>query len=82
MKMMRSDYLQLKKNIQQAIAEKGYDLQAIKKNYEEKGRTFKRFYWDLAHASHINFINYYGYLNDNHLDTALKKIANELLHQT
>lgn len=38
----------------------------------------KRFRWDCYHAAKCHNSDFYTYLNDNHIDTALKQIIKEL----
>lgn len=53
-----------------------------KQRYKDDGLSDKRFRWDVLHASTINgkksmyFITdeLYPYLNDTHIDTALRKM--------
>ena len=47
--------------------------------YKDAGLTEKRYRWDLCHKANLgNFIcrTLYPYLNDDHIDTALRKITN------
>jgi hypothetical protein len=43
--------------------------------YKAEGLSEMRFRWDALHASHFNTTPLYRYLNDNNLDTALRKIC-------
>ena len=56
------------------------DFDTVIKKMREDNRSEKRIRWDLFDAARINgnTINFicsylYGYLNDNHIDSALKK---------
>ena len=53
--------------------------------YKKQGLSAMRYRWDLLHATELTIgdgigvmgdINLYAYLNDNHIDTALRKITN------
>ena len=48
----------------------------LKEKYKEHGFTPKRYRWDLLAASLFITSILYTYLNDNHIDTALKAITN------
>ncbi len=46
--------------------------------YAAKGYTAKRYRWDLMYAARLSqwaCDNLYSYLNDDHIDTALKRIV-------
>ena len=65
-------------HVAQAIALTGYNTPENAADYAKRGLTHTRFAWDLARAAKL--ITYfcdelYGYLNDDHITTALKKIA-------
>ena len=59
-------------------------MQAHKENLKHDARVkdqAKRFRWDLLYALNISpwlSDNLYGYLDDTHLDTALRSIVREL----
>jgi len=49
--------------------------------YEQKGigeDPRKRFRWDLLHASQFDVCSLYHYLNDTHIDTAMRRIVSSL----
>ena len=91
MKITTTDYNYLKDRITVFIDTIGIDAinahkQAVKA--ENKFKDFDtRIAWDLFHGAKIRIgdgigqhgeINLYSYLDDNHITTALKKIAEEL----
>lgn len=50
----------------------------LKNAYEKDGLSGKRFRWDILYAAKLSTWisdNLYSYLNDDHIDTALKKIT-------
>ena len=54
-------------------------LASIYVDYKKQGLSDMRFRWDLLHAAvSSSFIcsDLYSYLNDGHIDTALRKITN------
>lgn len=54
-------------------------------NYKASGLSEKRYRWDVLHQTRIKFwgdgvgvkgdLNLYAYLNDDHIDSALRKIV-------
>lgn len=72
MKIKQSDYLKLEDFINQTI--KAYP--GIKESYQERQLSSERLRWDLLHFSRFDTNILYEYLNDNHIDTALRKITN------
>ena len=53
----------------------------IFKKYKDKGLSQKRLRWDAMHsAGLLSFVcdELYPYLNDNHIDTALRSIIKQL----
>ena len=53
-------------------------LSGLKRKYKELGLSDERFRWDiLNHAGLTKWVcdNLYPYLNDSHIDTALKRIT-------
>lgn len=85
MKMSNSDFDSLKKYCCLAINEHGYNY--WKTQYSNNGLSDKRLRWDMfwgACAAHRNETGehlgdlYCKGLNDNHIDTALKRIIKEL----
>ena len=76
MKVTKEHYLEMKKQIEplkHIIKERREYLQTEKNVMDIE----KRLRWDLYHAAQINKLGYDQY-TDNHIDTALKAIINEL----
>ncbi len=72
MKMTKIHYLLLEKHITTSPIFKQ------KAEYKFSGRTERRYRWDCVWSANIGgFLNeLYEYLNNDHIDTALKKITN------
>lgn len=84
--MKQKHYNILKEEMQRVIAK----YPTSHKDYQEKGLSDERWRWDLLEASRILLLNehnchgrfeivelpVYDYLNDDHIDTALRKITN------
>lgn len=89
MKITNEDFKELEKIIENWIERYQIkDLRYYYDKYKKDGMTDQRFYWDVLHAAGIKIgdgkgmdgdINLYSYLNDNHIETALKKIINKYL---
>jgi hypothetical protein len=88
MKMQATDYRLLKQAIVSKIASQELDLAATAIDYRKQGLSEMRMRWDLIRFCGIKIgdsvgcpgpFPFYDYLNDNHIDTALKSIVNELL---
>ncbi len=86
MKMSTKDYSRIKRAIETVIKEKPDSIQI----YSTSGCTLKRFYWDLFHATGLKIgdgagmpgdIELYSYLDDTHIDTALKSIVKSIYSQ-
>ena len=80
MKITPEDYAVLESAIKRTIARTGLSLD----NYTSLGLTAKRYRWDLLEKSQIRIgdginidgdVNIYAYANNNHIDTALRKIT-------
>ena len=80
MKITPEDYAVLESAIKRTIAQTGLSLD----NYTSLGLTAKRYRWDLLEKSQIKIgdginidgdVNIYAYANNNHIDTALRKIT-------
>jgi hypothetical protein len=74
MKMTKEHYGVLEEAIREVI-NKYPDMQQA---YKEQGFSSMRYRWDLYHSinrSRSFKIELYTYLNDNHIDTALKRIT-------
>jgi hypothetical protein len=76
MKIKEADYKQIEAAIDAAIEKMGIDkIRAYRA--QKLGKDIEmRFRWDLLHFSGLNVVPFYNYLNDNHLDTALKQYVN------
>ena len=72
MKITQADYNELKGKI---ITVFNKDTQA---EYKKAGLSDMRFRWDCFHAANCYKKELYEYLNDTHIDTALKSIIAEL----
>jgi hypothetical protein len=75
MKMKQLDYFHL------AVAVQSSPVFPELMEYRAKGLSDKRYRWDCLWAINSKFRNewfakVYTYLNDTHIDTALKKITN------
>jgi hypothetical protein len=76
MKMKDADYSALKQAILTALpAQKFIEQRA---EYAQAGHSSTRFLWDALHFSKINTRELYRYLNDSHIETALRRIASEV----
>lgn len=73
MKMTKEDYEILKSEI------KPYFSVELMDEYKNKGLSEERFRWDLVWRSKTDIGKFYHYLNDNHIDTALRRIVKEFL---
>lgn len=75
MKMKPEDYSRLETAISKVLSSHDATLQ----DYLDAGLTPKRFRWDaLWRAVRLNWFDFgqmYDYLNDTHIDTALRKIT-------
>ena len=75
MKIKPEDYEHLKK----AIAP--LDTEELRKQYKDAGLSDKRYRWDLSYKANLTkFIcdTLYPYMNDVHIDTALKSLVKPL----
>lgn len=80
MRMSKNDYNTLKSFIEKTV--NGFDVD-IESKYDEAGLSKKRFRWDMLYMSKIKIGDGIGIingdiidpnLNDDHIDTALRKI--------
>jgi hypothetical protein len=76
MKIKQEDY----NNLKAAIKKSHLFNPEHKQKYENEGFTDERYRWDCLWTSKYNFNYLYKYLNDSHIDTALKSIVNEELN--
>lgn len=73
-KMKKSDYFKLSI----AVCEVLNSHKNIVKTYKDNNLTPMRFRWDLLHMSNFRTNDLYSYLNDNHIDTALRHIIKHI----
>ena len=80
MKITPEDYAILERAVKHTIALTGLTLD----NYTSLGLTAKRYRWDMLERTKIKIgdginidgdVNIYAYANDNHIDTALRRIT-------
>lgn len=71
MKITQSDYEDLKQAIETAV-KKYPDALAF---YRQRTLNDERYRWDMLHVSGFNTSRLYEYLDDSHIDTALRKIT-------
>jgi len=78
MKMKLEDYQKLQEAIIQGYLRLPKHIRPLmsKEHYISMELSEMRWRWDLLHISGYNVIPMYSYLNDNHIDTALKNITN------
>jgi len=90
MKMKQEHYDALKEQISLFLdkvkQEHGRSFIDLHMDYIEQGLSEKRFRWDLWYVSSNNrppdFIDeLYEYINDTHIETALKRIVKELTEE-
>ena len=84
MKIKKHDYIILENRLRLFINSTGKSLNEWKQIYKEQGLSGERLRWDLLWGSKIKIgdgvgikgdLNLYEYMNDNHIDTALRKIT-------
>ena len=83
MKMTGNDYNKLKISITTGLMDKELNLRHLTKDYSDKGLSDMRLRWDLTRLNPDTLkliCGFYDYLNDDHIDTALKKIVKDLIH--
>jgi len=73
MKMTKEDYEKLKSSINSLFSITS--LEDSKRLYIIKGYSMERFRWDCLHHSDFDTNRLYNYLNDKHIDTALRRIT-------
>ena len=81
MKMEAKHYMELKRKIEEYCGTVGINLDSLRTAYANSGLSDMRFRWDLLYAAKLSpwiSANLYHYLNDNHIDTALRNILKEL----
>jgi hypothetical protein len=79
MKMKTEDYQKLEKAIQVVIKNTEHSLSEILEIYRKHKKSDEFIRWTLFHAANpgksLPFRYLHDYLNDNHIDTALRKIT-------
>lgn len=70
MKMTSEDYEELKLAIIDTLNENPN----MREEYEKMGLTPMRYRWDLLWLSGYKVTQLYHYLNDDHIDTALRRL--------
>jgi hypothetical protein len=73
--MLQVDYDNLSKAIVKAVLDAEEDSYPKYTDYQVKGLSDMRYRWDLLHFSGYNVRPLYQYLNDDHIDTALRMIT-------
>lgn len=82
MKMKPEDFAVLKQRVEAVVAANP-GAAAL---YKSKGLTHMRYRWDLLYASGLKIgdgvgttgdLNLYAYMNDTHIDTALRAIVGD-----
>ena len=79
MKIKAEHYEYMKRAIEAATFDK--PVVELEGRYRARGLTPKRFRWDCSHAARLTTWmcdNLYSYLNDTHIDTALRAIMRDL----
>lgn len=72
MKILEADYSLMKKAIDDFIEKAGIET-VLTHRAQKLGKDIeKRFRWDLLHASCFDVTPLYRYMNDEHIDSALK----------
>lgn len=84
MKMNSIDYFDLFLVIEKYITTRNISLKVVREKYKNLGHSEKRFRWDVLHAAFAQegkpgektrwYDSVYKYCNDDHIDTALKRI--------
>lgn len=70
MKMLNTDFQGLSNSINAVVTEFP-DVSGV---YKRNGLSHERYRWDVFHVSKIYKKPLYEYLDDSHIDTALRKI--------
>lgn len=79
MKIKPEHYAKLEKGVRAAVEQHPHSREA----YQKAGMSEKRYRWDLLYASQIDGVSgnlwicdaLYPYANDDHIDTALRRIT-------
>jgi len=88
MKIHHFDFLTMQSQISRAIVNRKMDYKKVRADYKKSGLSDVRFSWDLMHFAGVDVCklkstmgpatNLYDYLNDSHINTALKAIVKNL----
>ena len=78
MKIKPEDYRRLSEAIGRVLAERGKTFAEIQQAYRNRGLGAMRLRWDLLWMSGFNINSLYTYLDDAHIDTALRAVCREL----
>ena len=77
MKMTDQDFGALKNSVENVFPTPRYDsMDEMKEHYDELGKSMERMRWDIFRWVYRENNKLYNYLNDNHIDTALRRITN------
>jgi hypothetical protein len=72
MKIHANDYERMRSHC--ALIMRRDTFPQVVAEYRAKGLSDKRLRWDVLHASKFPIVPLYSYLDDEHIDTALKMI--------
>ncbi len=75
MKMKPEHYDALLVAIRNLFATSQHSFTEFRESYRKEGLSDERFRWDLLHDSRFGTTQLYQYLNDQHIDTALRRIV-------
>lgn len=84
LKMQKPLYKKIKQAIRQKLSDKqaasGHTPQAVRDWYKSQGVSAEGFYWALLHSitPEIRYYDEQPDLKDNHITSALKRIAQEI----
>jgi len=81
LKIKKEHYDHMQAEITRALADAGVTPKELREEYTRTGLSEKRLRWDAFHAAKLNgFLcsTLYLYLDDSHVDSALKQIVREL----
>ena len=78
MKIKPEDYRRLSEAISRVLAERGKTFAEMQQSYRNRGLGAMRLRWDLLWLSGFDTNSLYTYLDDAHIDTALRAICHEL----
>lgn len=71
MKIKAEDFARLELAVQLVLAARP----GLQETYRRNGHSDERFRWDVLHVSEFDATPLYSYLNDNHINTALRAIT-------